>query len=80
MVSLPRPDSRLTREQTAATLTSAGFPIRPKTLATKATRGGGPPYNLFSGRALYVWGEALAWAQGATSAPRQSTSQLSPAK
>ena len=80
MVSLPHPDCRLTRDPTAETLTMAGFPIRPKTLATKATRGGGPPYSLFSGRALYLWGDALAWAQGATSAPRQSTSQLSSAE
>lgn len=80
MVSLPTPDSRLTREQTAEALTTAGFPIKPKTLATKATRGGGPPYSLFSGRALYVWGDALAWAQGVTTAPRHNTSQLSPAK
>ena len=80
MVSLPHPDSRLTREQTAATLTSAGFPIRPKTLATKATRGGGPPYSVFSGRALYIWADALAWAQSATSPPRQNTSQLNSIK
>lgn len=34
------PDTLLTRDQTAAALTTAGFPVRAKTLATKATRGG----------------------------------------
>jgi hypothetical protein len=55
-------DTLLTREATAAALTAAGYPIAAKTLATKATRGGGPPYGLFAGRALYRWGAALAWA------------------
>ena len=69
------PDALLPRELTAEALTAAGYPIKAKTLATKATRGGGPPYCLFSGRALYRWGDALAWAQAAISAPRRSTSE-----
>lgn len=68
-------DTLLTRIQVAAALTAAGYLIKPKTLATKATRGGGPPYRVFSGRTLYRWGDALAWAQAATSAPRRSTSE-----
>lgn len=76
----PLPDALLTREQTAAALTAAGYPVRPKTLATKATRGGGPPYKLFSGRTLYRWGDALAWAEAATSAPRRSTSEADAAQ
>lgn len=69
------PDALLTRDATATALTAAGYPVKAKTLATKATRGGGPEYRLFSGRTLYRWGDALAWAQGATSAPRRSTSE-----
>jgi hypothetical protein len=46
-------DLLLTRQRTAEALTAAGYPISHRTLATKATRGGGPPYSLFSGRALY---------------------------
>jgi hypothetical protein len=69
------PDALLTREQTGAALTAAGFPVKPKTLATMASRGGGPPYQLFSSRALYRWGTALSWAQGRLSAPRRSTSE-----
>ncbi len=65
----------LTREQTAKALTAAGFPVRCATLATKATRGGGPPYQLFGSKPLYRWGEALAWAKSRLSAPRRSTSE-----
>jgi len=69
------PDTLLTRERTAAALTAAGYPVATKTLATKATRGGGPPYSLFSGRALYRWGDALEWARGLMTPPRRSTAE-----
>lgn len=69
------PDALLTREATAAALTACGFPIKPKTLATKATRGGGPPFMSFGGRVLYRWGHALTWAKGRLTAPRFSTSE-----
>ena len=68
-------DTLLTRDMAAAALTEAGYPVKSKTLATKATRGGGPPYRLFGVRPLYRWGDALAWAQGRLSAPRRSTSE-----
>jgi len=68
-------DALLTREKVAEALTAAGYPISPRTLATKATRGGGPPYCLFSARALYRWADALAWARSVTSATRCSTSE-----
>jgi hypothetical protein len=67
-------DALLTRDMAAAALTAAGYPVKSKTLATKATRGGGPPYRLFGTRPLYRWGDALSWAQGRLSAPRRSTS------
>ena len=72
------PDSSaalLTRRQLAEALTSCGFPISPATLATKATRGGGPPYQKFGPRALYQWGMGLQWAQGRLSKPVHSTSE-----
>jgi hypothetical protein len=69
------PDTLLTREAVAAALKAAGYPVAPATLATKATRGGGPPYRLFSSRALYRWADALEWARSNTSAPRRSTSE-----
>jgi hypothetical protein len=67
-------DTLLTREQTSAALTEIGFPVKSKTLATKATRGGGPPYSLFGSRVLYRWADALSWAQSRLSKPRGSTS------
>ena len=68
-------DALLTRDRTAEALTEAGFPIKAKTLATKATRGGGPPFNKFGPRALYRWGLALAWAKDRLTAARHSTSE-----
>lgn len=76
--AVPTPESAdalLTRDQTAKALTKAGYPVAPATLATKATRGGGPPYRVFGRRALYRWGDALGWAQSLLSAPRASTSE-----
>ncbi len=69
------PNALLTREQVATALTEAGFPVRPKTLATKVTRGGGPPYRLFGTKPLYRWVDALAWAEGRLSPLRHSTSE-----
>lgn len=69
------PDALLTRKDCAQALTSVGFPVSFATLATKATRGGGPPYQLFGSRPLYRWGDALDWAKSRLSAPRRSTSE-----
>ena len=68
------PDTLLTRDAVAVALTEAGFPVSAATLATKATRGGGPEYQLFSRRPLYRWGSALAWAKGRLSEPMSSSS------
>lgn len=70
------PNVLLLRGPTADALTAAGYPVKSKTLATKATRGGGPPYRLFGHRALYRWGDALAWAQGRLTLPRVTTSEM----
>jgi hypothetical protein len=72
----PDPDALLTRDQAAAALTAAGFPVRAKTLATKATRGGGPPFRRFGPRPLYRWADALQWAQSRLSPKICSTSEL----
>lgn len=68
-------DALLTRDQTAKALTDAGYPTKPATLATKASRGGGPPYQSYGKRALYRWGNALAWAEDRLTRPRESTSE-----
>jgi hypothetical protein len=71
------PNALLTRDAVATALSDAGFPISAATLATKATRGGGPPFRLFGRRPLYVWEAALAWAQGRLSEPATTTSEHS---
>ena len=74
MSSIPaNKDALLTREETAAALTESGFPTSPKTLATKATRGGGPPFHYYGPRVLYRWGDSLSWAKGRLSPPMLST-------
>jgi hypothetical protein len=70
------PDARLTRPQAAGALTQAGYPTKEKTLATKASRGRGPPYELWCKRAIYIWGTTLSWAQDELGEPRRSTSEV----
>jgi hypothetical protein len=72
-------DTLLGRCDTARALKDAGFPVSPATLATKATRGGGPPYRLFGRRPLYRWGDALEWARGRLSEPATNTSEATAA-
>jgi hypothetical protein len=69
------PEALLRRDATAQALTRAGFPTSSATLATKAVRGGGPPYQLYGRVPLYRWGAALAWAESRMSAPRRTTSE-----
>jgi hypothetical protein len=69
------PDALLTREATAEALTAAGFPTAPATLATKASRGGGPPFRKFGARPLYRWSDVVQWAETRLSAPMRSTSE-----
>jgi hypothetical protein len=69
------PNALLKRRPTAEALTEAGYPTKPATLATKATRGGGPPYQLYGAVTLYRWGDALNWARSRLTAPRRSTSE-----
>jgi hypothetical protein len=73
------PDILLPRIQAAHALTAVGYPVAPSTLATKATRGEGPPYQRFGRKPLYRWGDLLAWAQSRMSAPRPKRSNASAA-
>jgi hypothetical protein len=74
-MAIPNPNTLLRRRATAEALTEAGFPVAAKTLATKASRGGGPPYRVFGRTVLYRWGDVLAWAEARLSAPRRSTAE-----
>jgi hypothetical protein len=69
-------DALLRRRDTAKALTAAGFPMSEGTLATKATRGGGPPFQKWGNIPLYQWGPALQWAKSRLSRPVQSTSEI----
>ncbi len=76
MSSIPdKLDALLTRDKTAEALTESGYPTSPKTLATKATRGGGPPFHRFGPRVLYRWCDALDWAEKRLSPAMGSTSE-----
>jgi hypothetical protein len=69
------PDALLRRKRLAEALTACGYQITEKTLATMATRGGGPPYHLWGRFPVYRWASALAWAESRLSAARRTTSE-----
>jgi hypothetical protein len=74
MTKIPEnPDTLLSRARAAAALTEVGYPVSKATLASKATRGGGPPYRLFGRRPLYRWDEVLAWARNRCTNPRRAS-------
>jgi hypothetical protein len=57
------PDTQLTRPEASVALRAKGFDVSPATLASLATRGGGPRYRVFMGTARYRWGDLLRWAE-----------------
>ncbi len=65
----------LRRREAAVELSRSGFPITEKTLATKATRGGGPPFCRFGRAVLYARDDLLAWAQNRLSPAAASTAE-----
>lgn len=67
-------DAKLTRQAVAEALTDQGYSITASTLATMATRGGGPPYARWGRRAIYLWGSSLAWAEARMGTSRRTTS------
>ena len=70
------PDTLLTRIDAATALTDAGYPTTAGTLATKATRGGGPAYRLYGRKPLYRFADLMAWAESRCSKTIHSTSEL----
>jgi hypothetical protein len=65
---------RRNRKDAAEFLTGQGFEVSPETLATMATRGGGPRFRRFGRKPLYEEDDLLAWAEGRLSPPLSSTS------
>jgi hypothetical protein len=70
------PNHMLRRAECAAALSRVGFPVATKTLATRATRGGGPPMQRWGKIPLYRWGDALEWASARLGPSVRSTSEL----
>jgi hypothetical protein len=70
------PDALLGRKQLSEALATRGIPVAEATLASMASRGGGPPFSKFSQRVLYRWGDAINWAHSRLSPSVTSTSQL----
>jgi hypothetical protein len=70
------PNALLRRKATAEALTAAGFPVAEATLATKASRGGGPPFRRFGRIPLYRWGDSLDWAISRLGPRVRSTAEL----
>ena len=77
MTSIPENlEAFLSREGAARALTAAGYVTSASTLATKATRGNGPAYRVFGKRAIYRWGDLIAWAEEQATPLRHNTSEL----
>jgi hypothetical protein len=75
MTNTDDPNQLLRREALAEDLRSLGYGITGKTLATMASRGGGPPYQLFGRIPHYRRGTGRAWADARLTSPRNSTSE-----
>jgi hypothetical protein len=75
-MALPNPESLLTRRASAAALTEAGYPTSPATLATLASRGGGPRYRRFGRRVIYIWCDLITWAESRLTPVVTSTAEL----
>lgn len=74
------PETLLRRTGAATALTAAGYPTSPATLATKATRGGGPPFRRYGRIPLYQWGDLLDRARSRLSGPIHTTTELDTAR
>ena len=68
-------DARMSRKHIAQALNDCGFPTSEKTLATKACRGGGPPYQLYGKIAIYTWSKTVDWVLTELSKPARNASE-----
>jgi hypothetical protein len=70
----------LRREQAAAFLSERGFKTSPKTLASMATRGGGPRFRRFGRFPVYTPADLLRWAEARLGPVVASTAELDHAR
>jgi hypothetical protein len=68
-------DPMLPRREAASFLRKRGFQVAEASLATWASRGGGPRYYKFGPKAIYKPSDLLDWAEAKLSAPRCSTAE-----
>jgi hypothetical protein len=55
-----------------------GLPVAETSLSTFATRGGGPPYFIWNGKAVYEEGALRAWVQSRMQQPTSRTARGAP--
>lgn len=70
----------LSRREASEYLSQIGCPTAPATLASMVTRGGGPLYSLWGGRAVYRKADLISWAESRLTPPRRSTSEADAAQ
>jgi hypothetical protein len=68
----------LRRAEAARALTEAGFPTAKATLATLASRGGGPHFQRYGRTPLYRYGDLLKWAESKLKPPIRSINTINP--
>jgi hypothetical protein len=68
-------DTLLDRALAAEALSELGFKTTPRTLATQASLGSGPPYLKFGNRALYRWRDLKSWAENRLEPGRPSAGE-----
>ena len=69
-VAEPAPDVLLRRLAAADALGRLGCPLSPCTLASMATRGGGPRFSKVGNKSLYRYSDLVAWLQERLAATR----------
>jgi len=69
-------DTMFTREKAAAALSDLGYPVSKATLATLASRSGGPRYCRFGKRVLYRWADLVDWSKARCGPTVRTTSEL----
>jgi hypothetical protein len=64
------PHAKMPRKKMAAALTAIGYRCSPATLASLASRGGGPVFAKWGPLAIYEWVDGIRWAQAKQTAKR----------
>jgi hypothetical protein len=74
------PNRRYRRREAATVCREEGIPVTLSSLATKASSGGGPKFQLFGRVPLYLGSDLIAWIEEKLSAKFGSTSEAGVAR